>query len=160
MNGTRMQTAAGVAILAAMLTGCAAIEESISPPTVSLSKVELEKVAFSEQRFRLSFDVSNPNPFPLPVRSIDYGVKLDGYRFASGTTDCDFLVAAGGDGEFVISVDLDLLKTAPALLATVRESTRRDIPYAIEGSIGLDLPAIRPVPFRHSGDIRMTAALD
>src|SRR5210317_1527207 len=105
MNKMRMQSLAGVVIVAALLPGCAAIEESISAPGVTLSKVELEKVAFSEQRFLLSFDVSNPNPFPLPIKSIDYGVKLDGHRFASGETECDFLVAAGGNGEFVISVD-------------------------------------------------------
>jgi LEA14-like dessication related protein len=151
---------AGVAIVAGLLSGCAVIEESISPPDVRLRTVELEKVDFSSQRFLLSFDVSNPNPFPLPIKSIDYGVRLDGYRFASGATDCDILIAAGGDGEFAISVDLDLLNTAPVLLAAVRKSDSRDIPYAIKGSVALDIPATRPLSFEQSGAIRLTAALD
>lgn len=160
MNRLVIRTIASTTVAVTLLTGCAAIEESISPPDVTLTGVELETLGFSGQTFKLSFDVSNPNAFPLPVRQIDYGVRLDGLRFASGETECDILVPARGDSEFVISVDLDLLNTAPALLAVVRDSARREIPYAIEGRIGLDIPATRPLSFQHSGAISMTAALD
>ena len=151
---------AAILIAAALTSGCAAIEESIAPPAVSLTEIELEEIGFSEQTFTLSFDVSNPNPFPLPVSSINYGVVLDGYRFASGATQCDILVAAESDSEVIISVDLDLLNTAPALLSVVRDSARGKIPYAIEGRIGVDIPAVRPVKFEHAGEIQMTAVFD
>jgi len=160
MHRERIPNIAGAVAALAMLAGCAVIEDSISAPDVALTSVQLEKLGFSEQTFRLSFDVSNPNPFPLPVKSIGYGVELDGHRFASGETECDILVKASGDGEFVISVDLDLLTTAPELLALVRDSNRRDIPYSIEGRIGLDLPATRPLRFEHNGQIRLTAGLE
>ena len=151
---------AGAATVLALLSGCAVIEESIRPPSVSLTAVTVEKIGFSAQTFKLSFDVSNPNAFPLPVNLIDYGVKLDGHRFASGETECDILVPARGDTVFDISVELDLLRTAPALLSLVRDSARRDIPYSIEGRIGLDIPATRPLGFEQSGQIRMSALLD
>ena len=160
MNHARIRNFASATAAVALFAGCAVIEESISPPNVTLTEVRLETLGFSGQTFKLSFDVSNPNAFPLPVKQIDYGVKLDGLRFASGETECDILVPARGDSEFVISVDLDLLNTAPTLLAVVRDSARREIPYAIEGSIGLDIPATRPLSFQHNGAISMTAALD
>ena len=147
------------AILAASvwLGGCAGLEEIVSAPQVSLRNVHVERLDFDEQTFLLSFDVTNPNPFPLPINSISYGVELDGMRFASGETSSDFTIAAHGDGEFAISVDLNLLQTAPDLLFIVRDAARRDIPYALEGSLGFDIPYARPARFRNEGVVRLQA---
>ena len=52
-----------------VLSACAGTETLVSSPTVSLASVELERAGLRQQTFLLGFDVSNPNPFPLPVRS-------------------------------------------------------------------------------------------
>ncbi len=149
----------GVLLLTAvMLSSCASLDNVVSAPTVSLRNVHVEKIGFDGQTFILSFDVRNPNPFPLPVKSINYGVKLDGHRFASGEAASSFTVAAGGDGEFAISVDVNLLQTAPELLFIVRDATRRDIPYTLEGQLGIDIPYTKPVKFESSGLIRLQAS--
>ena len=154
MTILRAGSCAGAVVL---LCACASLEELASPPNVSLRNVHVEKLDLSEQTFVLSFDVTNPNPFPLPIRSIKYGVKLDGQRFASGEALSNFTVPAGSDAEFAISVDVNLLQTAPELLFVVRDGIRRDIPYALEGELGLDLPMTKPVRFQNSGLIRMQA---
>ena len=149
------------AILATVLVSlcsCATLKELAEPPRVSLRYVEVEELDFKRQTFLLGFDVTNPNPVPLPVRSVSYGVKLDGHRFASGETVSSFTIPASSDTEFAISADLDLLSTAPALLTIVRQAARRDIPYELEGSLGIDIPLMKPVEFESSGDIRLTAA--
>ena len=160
MHNTGVRTIAAAVAIMSTLSACAVVEESISAPDVNLTAVKLEAVDFSRQTFKLSFDVSNPNAFPLPVNLIDYGVRLDGHRFASGRTDCDIMVPAGGDTEFDISVELDLLKSAPALLSVVHDSARRDIPYSLEGRVGLSIPATKPLRFEQNGRIQMTALLD
>jgi len=139
-----------------LLTACASTGELISAPNVSLRHVEIADLDFSGQTFLLGFDVTNPNPFPLPVSTVSYGVELDGYRFATGSTKGNFTVPALGDGGFTISVELDLLKTAPQLLYRVRDGLRHDIPYEISGQLGLDIPLTDPVRFSSSGEIRLT----
>jgi LEA14-like dessication related protein len=124
---------------------------------VSLRNVEVADLGFSGQTFLLGFDVTNPNSFPLPIKSVTYGVELDGYRFASGATSSDFTVPASGDAEFSISVQVDLLKTAPQLLYIVRDSLKRDIPYELKGQLGLNIPLTDPVRFSSSGEIRLRA---
>ena len=141
-----------------LLSSCASLDNVVSVPTVSLRNVHVEDIGFDSQTFILSFDVRNPNPFPLPVKSINYGVKLDGHRFASGEAACSFTIAAGGDGEFAISVDVNLLQTAPELLFIVRDATRREIPYSLEGQLGIDIPYTKPVKFQSSGLIRLQAS--
>lgn len=142
-------------VVAAGLSACATLESAVQAPVVTLQKVDLADVDFSGQTFVLSFDVSNPNAFSLPVNHVSYGLKLDKQHFASGETTADFSIPANGNGEFAISVELDLLRTAPQLLYTVRDAASRDLPYELKGELGVDLPLVPPLPFRKDGAIRL-----
>lgn len=153
----RRKAALTILLSLSLLTACASTGDVISAPNVSLRNVEVTDLGFSGQTFLLGFDVTNPNPFPLPVSTVSYGVELDGHRFASGSTGGNFTVPASGDTGFAISVELDLLKTAPQLLYLVRDSLKSNIPYELNGQFGLDIPMVDPVRFKSSGEIRLTA---
>jgi LEA14-like dessication related protein len=140
-----------------LLAACASSQNSISSPAISLQNVQLTSVDFSVQTFLLGFAVTNPNPFPLPINSVAYRVALDGHQFAGGNAPGAFTIPAQSDGEFVISVELDLLKTAPQLLFIVRDSVSRRVPYELRGELGVDIPLTGPVSFRTSGEIRLNA---
>ena len=139
------------------LSACATLDSAVSEPTVSLRDMSIESIDVDKQTFTLNFDVSNPNPFPLPINKIRYGVHLDGHRFASGEAQCAIVVPAGSDGVFEISVDLNLLQTAPKLLFVVRDASRREIPYELKGRMDLDIPLSPQVPFSQSGNIQLQA---
>jgi len=145
----------GLLAMAFALTSCASTESVISAPGVSLRNVTVTDLDFSRQTFLLGFDVVNPNPFKLPVSRISYGIKLDGHQFAGGETAAGFVIPAQGDGEFAISVELNLLKTAPQLLYVLRDGVHGDIPYALHGKLTIDLPLMKPVGFKSTGAIRL-----
>ena len=138
-----------------LLTACASTGDLVSAPGVSLRNVEITDIDFSGQTFLLGFDVTNPNPFPLPIGTVSYAVELEGHRFASGSTAGGFTVPSSGDAEFAITVELDLMKSTPQLLFIVRDSVSRDIPYTLRGKFGLDIPLTEPLGFETSGTIRM-----
>ncbi len=158
MNRLNRWNGGGILLVSVLISACASLENVVSAPKVSLRNVHVENIGLGGQTFILAFDVTNPNPFPLPIKSINYGVKLDGHRLASGEAASAFTVAAGGDGEFAISVDVNLLQTAPELLFIIRDATRRDIPYSLEGRLGIDIPYTKPVKFENSGLIRLQAS--
>ena len=87
----------------------------------------------------------------LPVNNVTYGLRLDGQRFASGETVSDFTIPANGRTGFAISVNLNLLQTAPQLLAIVRDSSRRDVRYDIDGRLGVDIPLTGSLKYSNSG---------
>ena len=148
----------GFAAVSFGLAACASIPENIiSQPDVELRDVKVMGLGFSSQTFLLSFDISNPNPFSLPVNHIRYSVKLDGQRFASGQTPSDISIPASGTSQFAISVELDLLGTAPRLLSVIRDGVRTEIPYELEGELGVDIPFAPPVSYRTSGAIRLNS---
>lgn len=141
-----------------VLTSCASLPESLlSAPDVNLRNVQVMGLGFDGQTFLLTFDASNPNAVALPVRHIAYGLELDGKHFASGKTASEFTIPANGTTSFAISVDLNLLRTAPELLFVVRDGTRRDIPYEVEGQLGVDIPLAPALRYRNSGNIRLGA---
>jgi len=155
MNALTMVNSASALLVALALSSCAGTANLVSAPGVSLSDIEVTELDFRSQTFLLGFDVTNPNPFPLPVTSVSYGVELDGQRFATGKTQGSFVVPAHGDGEFAISVRLDLLKSSPQLLYTVRDAARGDVSYALKGSLGVGIPAAKPIRFESTGQIRL-----
>jgi len=158
MINRKVELSAGMLLFATLLSACAGMQNFVSAPTVKLKSVQLTDIDLASQTFLLGFDIANPNPFPLPVANIAYGVALDGQRFASGETVGAFTVPAGSDSEFAISVNLDLMRTAPTLFWTVRDAARRDIPYELEGELGVDMPLAKPVAFKSAGQIRLGAA--
>ena len=140
------------------LSGCASgLENLLDSPTVELTGVELVGLGFNNQTFLLSFDVANPNGFALPIKAVSYGVTLNGQTFATGKTASAFSVPANGASQFGISVDLDLLQTAPKLLTIVRQSVREDVAYELTGELAVDFPLAPPVAFRNSGNIRLSS---
>ncbi len=151
--------AGSIGLLAGLLLGaCASTPTAlVQSPYVSLNRVEVQSLGLDSQTVLLGFDMTNPNPFPLPVESVTYGVRLDGYRFASGRTHGDFTVPAQSDTAIAIEVELDLLNTAPRLIRIVKDGAHRDIPYDLEGELSVDVPFAPPVPFETSGTIRLFA---
>lgn len=137
------------------LSACAGTETLVSSPTVSLSSVELERADFRQQTFLLGFDVRNPNPFPLPVRSMTYRVLFDDEKFAGGEADGSFTVPARSGDEFMISVDLDIINSASHLASLMQNGVPDRVNYALEGSLTVDIPFTRPIPFSSSGVIHV-----
>jgi LEA14-like dessication related protein len=142
-------------LLAVCLSACATVSEGlIDSPNVSLRNVQVVGLGFKSQTFLLSFDIANPNSFPLPIRNVGYTVKLDGQRFASGETVSEFTVPARGVTSFAISVDLDLLQSGPQLLSTVRGGTSRAVRYELKGRFAVDIPFAPAVSYHDTGQIR------
>ncbi len=149
---------ASVALTALLLTACASLEDLVHPPQVSLRNVNVENINFRVQTFVLAFDVTNPNPFPLPISTIRYGLKLDGHHIVSGQAVSAITVPAGSGGAFAISVSMNLMKTSPKLMYVVRDGTRRNISYAVEGELGINLEYMKHFKFEDSGSIRLQAS--
>ncbi len=142
-----------ILLFCGILSACASTGELISSPSVDLTSVRLDKMSLSQQTFLLGFDVDNPNAFPLPVREIEYTVRFDNERFAGGSTEGNFTVPARGQDDFMISVDLDFLRTASQLSALLRQGVPESVNYELEGHLTVDIPFARPLPFSSSGVI-------
>jgi len=145
-----------VLLVTAWLSACAGTGSIIDAPTVALTNVELTSASFKRQTFLLRFHVTNPNPFPLPVKAVEYRVLFDQKKFAGGETQGGFTIPAAGEDSFTISVDLDVLKSATNLQSMLRGGFKENLSYELQGSFAVDIPFVDPVPFSTAGIVNMT----
>ena len=158
MNSIDFSRAISILLTTVCLSACAGTESLIDSPAIDLTGVELTSVSFQRQTFLLSFDVSNPNPFPLPVKSVEYRLMFDKEKFAGGKTQGSFTVPARGNDSFAISVDLDMLKSVSHLTSLFGGKFRENVPYELQGRLAVDIPLVKPIPFSSSGIVNMTQA--
>ena len=118
---------------------------------MNLTSVELASASLRRQTFNLGFDVDNPNPFPLPVKAVEYRVLFDDEKFAGGETAGSFTVPAQGQDVFMISVDLDLLGSATQFASLLRRGMPEQVNYELQGSLTVDIPFTKPIPFSSTG---------
>ena len=138
------------------LTSCAGTETFVESPEVTLVRVEAGSLSLTRQTVHLGFDVHNPNAFALPVKSVRYNLRLGEQRFISGETQGDLTVPAGGDSSFVISVDLDVRQQASQLASLLRAGLTEDVAYELSGTLTVNIPFTRPIPFSQQGVISMS----
>lgn len=141
--------------LCLVLSACAGTEAIVATPKVDLVSVELERVSISQQTFLLGFDVSNPNAFPLPVKSVRYRVMFDDERFTGGETVAAFNIPARGSDRFFISVDLDILNSVTQISSLLRGGVPEHVSYRVDGSLTVDIPFAQPLGFASSGVIQV-----
>lgn len=144
-----------IVLSVAFLSACAGTGKIIESPSVDLTGVELRAANIHRQTFFLSFDIDNPNPFPLPVKAVDYEVIFDNAKFAEGQTQGSFTVPAKSMDSFAISVDLDFLSSATHLKSLMSGGLRENIAYELRGRLAVDIPFVKPISFSNSGVINM-----
>jgi LEA14-like dessication related protein len=158
LNQTRGLPKAFLLMATLVTGGCASSGSLVRQPAVELASVEVTDMDFAKQTFLLGFTVYNPNPFPLPVQGVRYKVRLNDQNFAGGETAGRFTIPADGNGNFAISVDLDLMRSGAQLTSLLRSGLKDDLRYELHGDLDIDIPMTPSLRFSSSGTIAVQAA--
>ncbi len=156
---TRSSVLAVVLAPICMLMACAGPVTLVDSPSVRLTRIESGHMSFNRQTFVLGFEISNPNSFPLPVQALRYSVHIVDQQFASGQTEGAFTVPANGDNAFAISVDLDMMQQTSRIAYLLRAGSQGQVPYELNGSLAVDIPFTKPIPFSNKGTISLISGL-
>lgn len=125
---------AAMAFAVTLLNACSLLERPLEEPEFRVDRVSILELGASEQRFRITLAVDNPNPHSLRVREIRYALQLGGLELAEGQSTSAFTLAA----EDTTTVDLDartqLLGSLPGLMR-MAYSGRRTFDYKLTGEV-------------------------
>jgi LEA14-like dessication related protein len=133
------------AVLAAgiVLAACA---PHLEKPTLTVARIEYQGGNILQQNFLISFDLHNPNARELPVSGLEAHLSVDGDVIASGAISRAFIVPALGDGQFDMTVKADM---ATGLIKLLNHSDALN--YELAGTVSIDLPFFRSLPFHQNG---------
>jgi LEA14-like dessication related protein len=146
--------ALGLACAMALLTACQSLgdgDRTLTPPSISLSNLQVRDVGIFEQRYGLTLRVQNPNPAPLPISGLSYRVTLNDTDFGHGVARKEVTVPPYGEA----LVDVDLVSSAWQLVQRVREWSTGNIPslkIAITGDVSVANRSLQ-LPFTYHGQI-------
>jgi LEA14-like dessication related protein len=146
------RAAALVAVLCALavVAGCATLAPHFEHPRLYLVGVEVKDATLAEQHFRVRMRVQNPNDRALPVRGIDFTLRLGGEDFGTGSSASAFTVPAQGEAEFEMMMTTNLATTLWKVLPRLKDSTQ-PLDYRLVGKVSTDLAFLHTIPFDERG---------
>lgn len=135
------------------LGGCSSLlTADFRDPEVRLLKVDVVKAKLLEQKFVLRFRIDNPNDMSLPIRGLNYNVKLNGVLLAEGQSDKSFTVPARGHQNFDIPVRTNLWRHLKRIVNSL-EDPDEPISYQLQGEVKTGLMFGRSVHLQRNGEI-------
>ena len=135
------------------LGGCSSwLSDDFRDPEVRLLKVDVIKAKLLEQKFVLRFRVDNPNDISLPIRGLNYNVKLNGVLLAEGQSDKSFTVPARGHQTFDVPVRTNLWRHLKRIVNSL-EDPDEPISYQLQGEVKTGLMFGRSVHLQRNGEI-------
>jgi LEA14-like dessication related protein len=130
---------------AALLAGCATLEQMIQKPTTTFSGMQIANADLFKSTAVFSFDIHNPNPISLRAGRITYDLNLNGRDFVKGQLNQGLTLPAGGTGRLQIPVTMAYLDFFDSMSQLWR--TRR-ADYTFTGGITVG-PLV--IPFNAQG---------
>ena len=135
------------------LGGCSSLlTDDFRDPEVRLLKVDVVKAKLLEQKFVLRFRIDNPNDMSLPIRGLNYNVKLNGVLLAEGQSDKSFTVPARGHQTFEVPVRTNLWRHLKRIVNSL-EDPDEPISYQLQGEVKTGLMFGRSVHLQRNGEI-------
>ncbi len=131
------------------LAGCAGIPRDLKTPEVSFVSLRTVEASVFEQKLEVRLLVRNPNDIELPVNGLEVDIELAGEPLAQGVSAREFVVPAGGEAEFDMSV---IANAAPAVLKIAGGGRKADeIDYRLKGKLSTRIGLLRTIPFEQTG---------
>lgn len=145
-------------MLALGLSGCAYKRyRDAAPPQISVANIALAGVSIFEQKFSVDLRMRNPNDFALPVRGMEYKLRLNGIDFATGVSPSPVTLPAYGEQVVSVAVYSNVLNSLTRLQELTRGSAEA-LPYEVVGHLKLEKMPVR-IPFRYAGQFDVSRFL-
>ena len=133
------------------LAACSGLaERAFARPTILVRGVKVRSVGLTGGSIEVSLQISNPNPYPLPVHRAIYSFALaDSTEIGRGESAAAFTLPA--HDSTLVQLPLDV--SWDGLRAAARDASRDGtVDYRLTGSVTIDTPIGDPnVPFESTG---------
>lgn len=139
--------------LAALLSGCAAPLVQPKPPEVQVTALRLINVTMAEQRLSVDLRLSNPNPYPLRIESVQFDLEINEAPLMRGVSADGARVPARGEAELTVDAHTNLFSFLHQM-ERWRQQGDDHLTYVLTGTANLGGLG-RSVDFESAGEFRL-----
>jgi len=127
----------------------------VKMPTVSMKDISVESLSLSGAELAVDFRIDNPNGFGMEFNTLDYNLKINSDRWASGTAMQGTWVKANAVSELRIPISLDIGQVGMSAYRLLSGSG--SVNYRVDGNISVnalhELLGTADIAFDRSGSI-------
>jgi LEA14-like dessication related protein len=152
LRSSPLTWAAVAASVILAVVSCAGPGRLFGKPRVSIAKIHIEKMGFSDQTSRVDVRVTNPNSVSMTITGIEGTIEVDGRPFARGVSTVTTEIPARGEAIVPVSLTASL-SDVMALLKKFLKGGSEGLPYVITGNIHMAESFFLPdtIPFSSRG---------
>ena len=140
---------------AVTLVGCSSIPRGLAPIQPQLLSLDMIQASFEGQRFQVELSLTNPNSVELPVRHLEFDVRLAGEGLLAGETAVPFVLPAQ-DRETVRLEIFSEIVSSTSRLMSLAQGPQNALTYELQGQLTLDAGMRDPVPIASRGQVPLT----
>jgi LEA14-like dessication related protein len=144
-----LRALAGVALL---LSACAVMH--LQAPDITPTAVELVDAQLTQQRFKVTLHVQNPNDRALPIKWVHCSLQVEGVEVGQGEITEPFNVPAHGETDIDMVVTTNFASSVPDLIMRIARGGQLPS-YRLSGTVNPDISLLPPIPFSKSGQIEI-----
>jgi LEA14-like dessication related protein len=137
-------------LFAVILSGCAALQDSIEAPHVTLTDLRMLDMTLFEQRYGLKIRVQNPNPVELPITGMNFRLDVNDSELGRGVSDQSVTVPAYGEVVVEIKLTSNLVRIFDQIRA-LESGKGQSLRYHLSGGMSL-ANRISKLPFDYQGE--------
>ena len=141
-----------IAVLGALLAGCAEAFRDAEPPEVSLASLAFDQPGLFEQRLRLDVRLRNPNDFALDVERLLFDLEVNDQELGRGWTTESFEVPAFGDSIVPVTI---VVPTSDLIERIMEMARNQRLDYRLKGEAKLSNTIFGTVPFDQVGNFAL-----
>ncbi len=140
-----------IGLIAIWLSACATFGPKLIKPSVSLVDVTPLNLNLSSQQLRFKLKIDNPNPFELPLETVNFVARFNDSDVASGRSYQATTIPPHQSGEMTIDVTAGIHQIAESLKGLLRAADL-SISYELSGAIKI-ANWNRTIPFDVNGTV-------
>ena len=151
--------ALAISVSALLMADCSAAPR-LAAPTIRVVGLSLLKASAGSQRFRVGLLIDNQNTDPLPIKQLEFTLRLaNGEGLLDGTLPAPIVVPALDRQTMRIEVTTQLVSSSSRLLSFV-QGPANALPYEIYGTLTVDRRFAKPMSFAARGEVPFSMAVE
>jgi len=137
------------------VTGCATLRRlgiGMERPEVTLERVSLESVTFTQADLVADIRVHNPNPVGIRMAGFAYALEIEGTPFVAGDNAKGVSIDSFGDSDVRLPVSIGF----PEMVETIRvASARTEVAYRLTVAFRFEVPilGVVSIPLEREGTL-------
>jgi LEA14-like dessication related protein len=132
--------------------GCSSSARGLAPPRITVQNILPLEASAGAQRFRVSLLIDNPNPDPLPIKDLEFKLRLADQGILDGHSATPLTVAALDQEILMFDLSSEIVSSLSRLLSFV-QGPANTLPYELYGTVTLDRALQNPMSFSVRGQV-------